>query len=137
VTGGKGEERKVAEILVATKGKAVPLVGKLSVKELAALFRRADLFVSNSTGPLHLAAAVGTPVVGLYPQATAMSQQRWGPYARNKRVFTPAMPITCEKCARRTGDPCLCMASISVEEVFAAACGLLESARKQPTKANA
>ena len=137
VTGGKGEERKVAEILVATKGGAVPLVGKLTVKELAALFRRTHLFVGNSTGPLHLAAAMGTPVIGLYPQAKAMSERRWGPYTKKKEVFVPAMPASCEKCTKLQGERCLCMASISVEDVFAAASRFLEKRREPYTRVNA
>jgi ADP-heptose:LPS heptosyltransferase len=137
VTGGKGEERKVAEILVATKGKAIPLVGTLTVKELAALFRRANLFVGNSSGPIHLAAAMGTAVIGLYPQATAMSEKRWGPYTTRKKVFVPSKPISCNGCRNAGDGRCLCMASIGVEEVYLAAHQMLEDVRKQHAGANA
>ncbi|HCV43696.1 MAG TPA: hypothetical protein DGH68_09450 [Bacteroidetes bacterium] len=125
VTGAKGEERKVAEVLLATKGKAIPLVGKLSLKELSALIKRSSLFISNSTGPLHIAVAVGTPVVSLFPQATPMSAVRWGPYTSKKRVLVPDKPIDCAECTNKKEVPCACMMSISVDQVYAAACSLL------------
>ena len=126
VTGGRGEERKVAEVLIATRGLAMPLINKLSLKELGALLRSADLFISNSTGPLHLAVAVGTPVVGLFPQITALSAQRWGPYTRNKRVLVPDKPVDCSDCVRLEAERCACMQSITVEQTYAAACAILD-----------
>src|SRR5439155_26398816 len=89
ITGAKGEERKVAAVLIGSKGKGIPLVGRLSLNELTAVIKRANLFISNSTGPLHIAAAVGTPVVSMFPQITAMSAARWGPYTTKKRVLIP------------------------------------------------
>lgn len=137
VTGGRGEERKVDEVLLATGGKAIPLVGNLNLKELAALFHRVDLFVGNSSGPIHLAAAMGTAVIGLYPQATAMSEKRWGPYARRKRVFVPAKPVSCDECKTSKDGPCLCMASISVDEVFSSVRQMLRDGQKRHAGTNA
>ena len=125
LTGAKGEERKVAEVLIGSKGKAIPLVGRLSLMELGAVIKRANLFVSNSTGPLHLAAAVGTPVVGLFSQLVPMSAARWGPYTAKKRVLVPDKPIDCKDCLRNDEMACACMASISVDQVYRAACSLL------------
>jgi len=125
ITGVQGEEQKISEVLSASDGKAISLVGRFDLKELAALIRSASLFVSNSTGPLHLAVAVGTPVVGLYPQHAAMSAKRWGPYTGRNRVLVPKKPIDCSECVRKKGEPCSCMATISVEEVYQAACSLL------------
>ncbi|MEK9136887.1 MAG: glycosyltransferase family 9 protein, partial [Bacteroidota bacterium] len=125
VTGAKGEERKVSEVLIGSKGKAIPLVGRLSLKELSAVAKRANLFISNSTGPLHIAVAVGTPVVSMFPQITAMSAARWGPYTKRKRVLVPDKPVGCKECERRKDLPCACMMSISVDEVYESACSLL------------
>lgn len=55
----------------------------LPIPELAALTARAGLFASNSTGPLHLAAALGTTAFGVYPPWTTCGAERWGPYAEN------------------------------------------------------
>jgi ADP-heptose:LPS heptosyltransferase len=99
-------------------------VGKCTLKELAALIGASSLFVSNSTGPLHLAVAMGTPVVGLYPQHTAMSAKRWGPYTGNSAVFVPERPLDCNTCVEHN-SACECMATITVEAVLAAARSLL------------
>jgi heptosyltransferase-2 len=125
VTGAKGDERKVAEVLIGTKGKAIPLVGRLTLKELAAVIKRANLFVSNSTGPMHIAVAMGTPVVSMFPQITAMSAARWGPYTTKKRVLVPDKPADCRECVNRKDIPCACIMSISVEDAYIAACSLL------------
>jgi heptosyltransferase-3 len=118
ITGRRGEERKAAEVLLATKGGAIPLVGRLNLMELAALIRSSSVFVSNSTGPLHLAVAMKTPVVCMYPQLTPMSARRWGPYTERKRVFVPDKPASCRQCSGRSTEQCLCMASITVEQVY-------------------
>lgn len=128
VTGTKAEEAKVDAVVKASNGQAIPVVGKLTIKELGALIHSAKLFVSNSTGPLHLAVAMGTPVVGLYPQHQAMSAKRWGPYTEKKVVFVPQRPLDCSVCVENK-TPCECMATISVEEVFQSATSLLQTRR--------
>ncbi len=125
VTGTKEEEQKVLHVVQASQGTGIPLAGRLNLKELGALMRLSRLFVSNSTGPLHLAVAMGTPVVGLFPQHTAMSARRWGPYTENKAVFVPEKPEDCTICVENN-QSCKCMASIQVEDVFFSALSLLE-----------
>lgn len=131
VTGGAHEAKQVADVLRASHGRAVSLAGQLSLKELAALIRFSQLFVSNSTGPLHVAAALGVPVIGLYPQHTPMSARRWGPYTDRKAVFTPQKPLDCADCTGTRGEPCACMESITPEEVYHAAVRLLERTEKE------
>ena len=128
VTGTKTEEEKVSAVVDASNGQAISLVGKLTIKELGALIRSAKLFVSNSTGPLHLGVAMGTPVVGLFPQHQAMSVKRWGPYTEKKVVFVPDRPLDCNVCVE-TKTPCQCMATISVEAVFQSATSLIQTQR--------
>lgn len=131
VTGGTGEQAAAEAVVRATGGRAISLSGKLGLKELAALLRSARLFVSNSTGPLHLAVAVGTPVLAFYPQITSMSARRWGPYTQMKRVLVPERPADCKKCSDGKGEPCECMNSISTQQAYAAACEvLIESGRR-------
>jgi len=71
------QERAWAEQIVAGSGGHGRLAPRTSLRELAALCRRARLFVGSDTGPLHLAVAVGTPCVGLYGP---MPAERNGPY---------------------------------------------------------
>jgi ADP-heptose:LPS heptosyltransferase len=128
ITGARAEDANARELLGRTGGRAVSFAGLLGLKELGALIRTAALFVSNSTGPLHLAIAVGTPVLGFYPQITAMSAQRWGPYGGKSIVLVPDKPADCAECADSGGGSCACMASISVEKAFESACALLGQA---------
>jgi ADP-heptose:LPS heptosyltransferase len=126
VTGGKGEDALVSRVLSACPPSVRPMVGALDILEYAALAKMASLFVANSTGPIHVAAAVGTPVIGLYPQIRPLSAARWGPYTDRKVIFTPrGFPEDCDRCTGGRGEPCPCMDSIKPEDVHAAAMTLL------------
>ncbi|MBI3189867.1 MAG: glycosyltransferase family 9 protein [Ignavibacteriales bacterium] len=117
ITGKKEEAQLVNEVMEYADPKAVPLIDFESLREFAALAQRATLFVANSTGPIHIAAAVGTYVIGLYPQITALSATRWSPYTKQKTIFSPVgKPIDCKKCLQT--NVCECMDSISVDDVY-------------------
>lgn len=120
VTGGPAEQGRAEAVAAAAAGSARNIAGLLTVRELAALLSRTAVFVSNSTGPIHIAAAMGAAVVGFYPQHPAMSARRWGPWTDRKVVFTPDRPVDCSDCAATRGVPCACMEGIPVEEVDAA-----------------
>lgn len=125
VTGGKGEEALVARVAAGGPNGVATIVGSLGILDFAALAKRASVFVANSTGPIHIAAAVGTPVVGLYPQLPPLSAARWGPYTDRKVVFTPKnRPEACSECSGRSGERCACMETIGAAEVAAAALSL-------------
>lgn len=118
LTGGKDETELTAQLAAAMTVPSVNYTGAFSITELGALFSRASLFVANSTGPLHIAAMVGTPVVAFYPPIIQCSPVRWGPYTKKKKVFT-ADNIRCTLCK---GGPCIsnvCMDQITVEQVIA------------------
>ena len=63
--------------------------GKLTLGDMIALLDVSSLLVANSTGILHVAAALGTPVVGLFPRSSAISARRWGPYSPTSIVLSP------------------------------------------------
>ena len=120
VTGTAAESSLVEQVIKRSDGVALPSVGRLSLKELAAFISFARLFVSNSTGPLHIAAAVGVPVIAFYPPIRECSPTRWGPLAEQKAVFV-ADNALCERCR---GGPCQgddCMDQITVEQALGAA----------------
>lgn len=129
LTGVRGEEETVEETLKHIPQGAVNLVSQLGLSDLVALIQRSALVVSNSTGPLHIAAAVGTPVIGLYPPTRECSPQRWGPYTTKKRVFVPDRNV-CPRCQGRECEAADCMDQISVEEVFRAAKEFLTSGER-------
>ena len=124
VTGTSAEQGLVDAVVTRAGETAVGSAGQLSLKVLAAFIGRAQLFVSNSTGPLHIAAAVGTPVIAFYPPIRECSPRRWGPLAEQQVVFT-ADNVTCPRCH---GGPCQgndCMDQITVGDVLVAARTLL------------
>jgi heptosyltransferase-3 len=89
ITGIESERDRLKPIL--TSGLAIEdLTGQLDMVQLALLLKQAALFISNSTGPLHLAVAMGTSVLGFYPAAFDLGAKRWGPFMRDaKQVITP------------------------------------------------
>jgi ADP-heptose:LPS heptosyltransferase len=89
VTGAEAEREWCGMVAGSAGGKAVNLCGELSLPELAALLRFVGLFITNSTGPLHLCRAVGGNALGLFPSDPAMSPVRWGLYGQPDRVLTP------------------------------------------------
>ncbi|MEW5798012.1 MAG: glycosyltransferase family 9 protein [Bacteroidota bacterium] len=117
LTGGESEKSLVASVVSNMKTSPVNYTGLFSLVELGALFKRASAFVSNSTGPLHIAAAVGTPVIGFYPPILQCSAVRWGPYTNKKKVFT-ADSARCPLCKGGACQSNVCMDQITVDQVF-------------------
>lgn len=65
------------------------ICGKLNLVEMMMLISISGLVVANSTGIIHIAAACGVPVVGLYPNSPNIGPTRWGPFTDNKIILTP------------------------------------------------
>ncbi len=116
LTGGKDEKELVASVQSLMKTGAVNYSGRFSLRELAALFARASVFVSNSTGPLHIASMVGTPVAAMYPPIVQCSPARWGPYTNKKRIFA-ADNTVCDICRGGACRSDHCMDQITVDKV--------------------
>jgi ADP-heptose:LPS heptosyltransferase len=112
---GSENEKEMCD-LVSGDLNVINLAGKFNLSELAALISFCSVFISNSTGPIHIAAALGIFTVGFYPKILACSQERWGPYTNNKVVFLPE--IECEDCTREQCERLDCMSSINYEGVI-------------------
>lgn len=89
ISGGPGDEDAVASCGLGLSGPAALMSKPLPLRAFAALLGQAKLFVSASTGPMHLAAAVGTPTLSLFPPLRAMSPLRWGPRGNRHAVLLP------------------------------------------------
>jgi ADP-heptose:LPS heptosyltransferase len=87
VTAGPGEEPLARELASALQCKA--LEQAMPLRSFAALVGQAALFVSASTGPMHLAAAGGAPTLSLFPPIRSMSPRRWGPLGNRHAVLSP------------------------------------------------
>ncbi|NNG27018.1 MAG: glycosyltransferase family 9 protein [Ignavibacteriaceae bacterium] len=115
ITGDSSEKELCDKLIV--KETVINLAGELNLSELISLINRADIFISNSTGPIHIAAALEKFTVGFYPKILACSPQRWGPFTDKKAIFCPT--IDCNKCTREQCEKLDCMNSIDIGKVFA------------------
>ena len=111
LTGGPGERELVAETLAASGARTsevTDLAGRTTLAELAAVLAAADVVVVGNTGPAHLAAAVGTPVVSLF--SPVVPAERWAPWGVPVRLLgdqeAPCRASRARECPVE-GHPCL------------------------------
>ena len=114
LTGSKNEIELCEKIKSSNKVKN--LAGRFNLDELTALISKSVMFISNSTGPIHIAAALGKYTVGFYPKIISCSQARWGPYTNKKLVYEPQ--IDCKNCTREQCEKLNCMDSIDITKVY-------------------
>jgi len=113
LTCGPGEEAQVAEVAKGISQTTMML--GLSIPELAELIRGAKLYIGNDSGPMHLAAAVGTPTIAIWGSSDS---RRWRPWSVEHRVVQN--PFECNPCP---GYRCLvassplCIESVTVKQV--------------------
>ena len=115
--GSEKERSRVQEIQSQMSTTSVSMVGQTTVLQLAAVMKRCVLFVSNDNGPMHMAAAMGLPVVGIFGPT---HPRTWGPRGEGHQVLFKDMD--CRACFTpgcQFGEQS-CMRQISVEEVTAA-----------------
>lgn len=123
LVGGDTRDREVAEeIRRRTSSPAAVLAGRTTLLQFAAVLKRCALFVGNDNGPMHMAAAVGTPVVALFGPS---DPSVWGPRFGRSEVLYKG--LDCRRCFHPTCNrgPDNCMRQISVDEAFTAARRLL------------
>ena len=65
------------------------LAGKLNLKELMILIDNSNVFISNSTGPIHISGALNKNIIGFYPNEKVMSDTRWKPLGENVKIIKP------------------------------------------------
>jgi heptosyltransferase-1 len=126
---GPGEEDLAAAVEAASNGKARKI--SCSISELIALTRRARLFIGGDTGPMHLAAALKIPVVGIFGPT---NPARNGPFATQSVVLRNASSKTDHT---RRGEPEQGLLEIGAEEVVAASRKLLQNRADQSHVAKA
>ena len=112
---GSDREKYLCENLKLRPG-ILNLAGKLDLPGMIALIKESSIFISNSTGPIHIAAALGKYTIGFYPRIAACSADRWGPYTNKKVIFSPK--IECSDCTREQCSRLDCMNSIEVNDIF-------------------
>lgn len=119
-TGGSEDHHIIQDIMSAMKGRALNLAGHTTLKMLAALYEKTSLVISTDTGPMHLAAAMGTPVVAIFGPTAPW---RTGPYGSGHKIVRID---SCSPCFKRQCETIDCMHQISVDQVFDAVSKIID-----------
>ena len=116
VLGGE-EDRPLGEAIARVDpARCVDLTGRLSLLEMVEWIRLSSLMVTNDTGPMHVAAALGTPVVGLFGPT---EPRRTGPYGQLDHVLQLNLAcVPCLKSRCRYIKPCECLRALPAKAVF-------------------
>ena len=119
--GGPADAEAVQAVMKAMRRKPVDLCGRTDLKTLAVLISRCSLFVTNDSGPMHLATAAQVPVVAVFGPTTR--ELGFFPYGEKSEVVE--LDLACRPCSLHGGDRCplghfKCMRDISPERVLAA-----------------
>jgi heptosyltransferase I len=113
VVGSKPDKDSADLIVSLSKGKTISLAGKTNLKELIAVMRKAIFVISNDSGPMHIAAALGIPIYAIFGPTDPL---RTGPYGKGHTIISPAIP--CAPCFKKTCENVKCLEGLSVDKVF-------------------
>lgn len=127
IGGNRQEEALARHIAALARSRPTVLAGRMTLLQHAAALKRCALFVGNDNGPMHMAAALGIPVVALFGPS---DPAEWGPRGSMSCVLYKG--LDCRRCFHPTCDRGeeSCMKRITVDEVFAAATDLLKAGAK-------
>ncbi len=114
ISGTTEEGKLMSDFLKKNREKITDLTGKFSLDELIAFLAKTDAIIAASTGPLHIAAALGTLAIGIYPPIRPMHPGRWAPIGNNTEVFVKAID-DCNDC--RKNMDCHCIREITATRV--------------------
>jgi len=115
-TGSCADRGAIGAIQSEMKTEALNLAGKTTLKQLAYLYQRCAVVISTDTGPMHIAAAMKSPiVVGLFGPTSPL---RTGPYGGRQRVVRAG--AACSPCFKKRCDDRQCMRQITVDMVYEA-----------------
>ena len=112
-TGSKEDRAVIRDISGRMNKRPLNLAGQTHLKDLAYLYSRCNALVTTDTGPMHIAAAMGCPVVALFGPTSPL---RTGPYGEGHKVIRA--DVDCSPCFKKTCDHMTCMKEIKVDGVF-------------------
>lgn len=119
LVGSEGDRDIISRVADAMQSPMINLAGALSLKLLAALFKKATLLISNDSGPAHVAAALDIPVVSLFGRNdSGLAPSRWRPLGKKSRYLHKQ--VGCVRClAHDCEKEYACLRSITPDEVYA------------------
>lgn len=113
IVGGK-DERGISEVVLrGVENMVVDLTGKTSLRELGGVLKGAAFMLTNDSGPMHLAAALNTPVFAIFGPT---SPERTGPFSRKAVVLTSR--VECSPCFRKRCENLKCMTDLPPERLI-------------------
>lgn len=111
---GSRSDRDIADTVASySDGNAISLAGRTSLQELIEVIRSARFVVSNDSGPMHIAAALGKPVCAIFGPTDPL---RTGPYGKGHTIIRENVP--CAPCFRKTCQDIICMKNLSAGRVL-------------------
>lgn len=125
--GGPGEEAAANKIAEKIKNPTVNLAGRLSLVQLQSALSICDLYITNDSGPMHIAAALGIPTVAIFGPG---HPSQFGPYTSHDRYRVLQKPAACRPCRRCPYNIPACLEGITSEEVVNACLELLKCTGK-------
>lgn len=122
ITGGPGETTIASEIEAAMGGRCVNMAGRTTVRSLMALIKRCNFFVTNDSGPMHVAAAFGVPLVAVFGSTDHRTTSPW-----SEQTLIVREDVECAPCLKRECPiDHRCMERVTADAVVAAALSLRE-----------
>jgi ADP-heptose:LPS heptosyltransferase len=131
LTGGPGEVEIVKQVQRHLNRPFLNLAGQTSIDQLAALQESLDVYVCPDSGPMHLAAAVGTPVVGIYALDEDFPE-RWAPFGTACRKIRPTRPACPPGCTKPECPNFKCYLKVRPEQVVDAVRSVLAQKNDGP-----
>jgi heptosyltransferase I len=113
IVGSRSDMHIAGEIVALSDNKALSLAGKTNLQELIEIVKGAKFMISNDSGPMHIAAALGVPVYAIFGPTDPL---RTGPYGKGHTIIRG--DATCAPCFKRRCDDMKCMKDISAEKVL-------------------
>ncbi|MEW6088955.1 MAG: glycosyltransferase family 9 protein [bacterium] len=124
ITGGKDDLYLADELKKMAGLKMIDMTGRLDIKELGALIKRCNVYISNDTGPMHMAAVLKTPLIAIFGPGDLT---RFDPRNISGKAIVLYTKKECSPCEKTTCDSMECLKEISAGEVVSAAKLLLHS----------
>jgi len=125
-TGGPADRQLLENLSATFPGDKVVAAGLANIQDTMALISRCQVFISVDTGPMHLAALIGVPLVALF--SARQFKTMWDPFSPDAVVLRKSVP--CELCFQAECEHGSCMEAISVDEVFDAVTSHLPQGQK-------
>jgi ADP-heptose:LPS heptosyltransferase len=118
--GSKSDRKRMDQVFNGLGDCVHNLAGKTTLKCLAALFKKGDCLITNDSGPMHLAVAVGLPVIALFGPSNPLRTGPFGWQNGNQKNRVLSSRLFCVPCYKRKCNDKPCMRDISVNQVLSA-----------------